>query len=584
LWLQRFRVISQVNPVKFKESTTSEGKPSEWTGQDLYLCQAKIQNIDDTIIQTQQEKQIRSMKSILSVMDRGRKMEMRKAMLLLFLVVTLILPACSTKPPLHPAQPVVWPTQGWQKSAPEEQGFDSDKLATALQTIQRNSINIHSLMIIRNDKVILDAYFYPYDGKTVHELASVTKSVLTTVVGIAADQGKLRLGSPMVSFFRDRKIANSSILKSLITVRDLASMSSGLDCTSDNEEQTMNEMGQSPDWVQFTIDLKAVYIPGRHYEYCSPGMHVLSAIIQEATGISTSEFARENLFEPLGISDFIWEEDPQGYSDGWAGLYLHPRDLAKIGYLMLHQGQWDGRQIVSSKWVEEASKLQKKTGQGSDYGYGWWIPKPAQFVEFVADGRGGQYIHVIPALNMVIVTTGGGFDWNEIVPLILPAMVDTANSLPANQTGVDHLNVALAAIALPTAPKTVTPLPELAETISGRTYAFEFSPLDIKTLQLEFKSPTEAHLIATFYNQPDEDLFIPLNGVYRMYPIGEHGLPMGLRGAWIDSQTFLFEYDEIANREAYSLKITFKGDQVSIHAQERTHVAGLDLVGTLQSP
>ncbi len=298
--------------------------------------------------------------------------------------------------------------------------------------------------------------------------------------------------------------------------------------------------------------------------------------------MKTSDYARQVLFEPLGITDFIWEEDPQGYSDGWAGLYLHPRDLAKIGYLMLHQGQWDGKQIVSSQWVSQATQMQKKTGMGSNYGYGWWIPSTGQFTEFVADGRGGQYIHVIPALNMVIVTTGGGFDWNEIVPLILPAMIDTEKPLPANSADLDQLKLHLASILKPPDSQALAPLPEMAKMISGKTYTFEFSPLDIKTLRLEFPGLAEAHLVATFYNQPDEDLWIGLDGVYRMYPIGEHKLPMGLRGKWQDSQTFLFEYDQIANREAYALTMKFDGNQVFINAKERTHITTLDLVGKTQ--
>jgi len=191
---------------------------------------------------------------------------MRKAFFLALMIAVLLIPACSaSKSPIFPPQPSYWPTQGWQTSTPEEQGFDSAWLAEGLLAMRDNQINIHSLMIIHNDKVILDAYLYPYSGETVHELASVTKSVITTLTG----------------------------------------MTSGLDCTSANDEQTLIEMGAAPDWVQFTLDLKVKHIPGTYFEYCSPGMHVLSAILQEATGMTASEFARLNLFGLLGITDFI---------------------------------------------------------------------------------------------------------------------------------------------------------------------------------------------------------------------------------------------------------------------------------------
>jgi CubicO group peptidase (beta-lactamase class C family) len=509
---------------------------------------------------------------------------MRKILPIILMLATLVIPACSPKSPVYSPSPSYWPTQGWHVSTPEEQGFDSAKLAEGLQAMRKNNINIHSLMLIHNDDVILDAYFYPYRGDTVHELASVTKSVITTLISIAADQGKLSLDDKMISFFPDRTIANRSFLKDQITVRQLTGMTSGLDCTSSNDEQTLTEMGAAPDWVKFTLDLRVKHIPGTHFEYCSPGMYLLSAIIQKATGLTASEFGRVQLFEPLGITDFIWESDPQGYADGWAGLYLHPRDIAKIGYLMLHQGQWEDMQIVSPEWVKEATQLQKKTGRGDNYGYGWWVPPPTQFIEFAAEGRGGQYIRVLPELDLIMVTTGGGFEWDDITPMLIPALVNPAESLPANPDGINQLNAALTDILQPPISQAVPSLPETARAISGKTYTFEFSPLDIKTIRFEFNNSTEAGLYATFYNQPDQDLMIPLNGVYRMYPIGEHTLPMGLRGKWIDSQTFLFEYDAIANNDAYTLEMHLDGDHVTIDAKERTHVATFTLEGTQQNP
>jgi hypothetical protein len=388
----------------------------------------------------------------------------------------------------------------------------------------------------------------------------------------------------MLSFFPDREIANNGFLKRFITVRHLTGMTSGLDCIAANDEQTLTEMGSAPDWVQFTLDLKVTHLPGTHFEYCSPGMHVLSAILQEATGMTAAEFARLNLFEPLGITEVIWEQDPQGYSDGWAGLYLHPRDVAKIGYLMLHQGQWDGQQIVSSQWVQEATQLESKTGQDDDYGYGWWIPPPTQFIEFAAEGRGGQYIRVLPELDLIVVTTGGGFEWNDIVPYLIPAMIDMAEPLLANPDGIDRLDDALADILQPLTPQALRSLPETAHAISGKTYAFEFSPLDLKTIRWDFDDSAQAHLFVTFYNQPDQDLLVPLDGSYRTYPIGEHSLPLSVRGAWLEEGTFLFEYDATANGEGYSLELHFDGDRVTVNSKERTHEAVLSIEGRVQNP
>jgi hypothetical protein len=147
---------------------------------------------------------------------------------------------------------------------------------------------------------------------------------------------------------------------------------------------------------------------------------------------------------------------------------------------------------------------------------------------------------------------------------------------------MDQLDAVLTAILQPPTPQAVPPLPQAAYSISGKTYAFELSPLDLKTIRWEFDDSTEAKLFATFYNQPDLELLIGMDGVYRMYPVGEHGLLMGMRGSWIDPQTFLFDYDTIANHDAYTLELHFDGDAVTINAKERTHSAGTTVEGKVQ--
>ncbi|HSR29202.1 MAG TPA: serine hydrolase domain-containing protein, partial [Anaerolineae bacterium] len=204
------------------------------------------------------------------------------AVVLAFIIVVVLL-ALVVIPWLRgaesPSAPAYWPTTGWQSSTPEAQGIDSDKLAQALLAMREQNVQIHSLLLIRNGYVVADATFYPYDGQTVHDMASVTKSVMTTLIGITVDQGKLDLDDPMLSFFPDRAIANLDGAKERITVRHLASMSSGLDCTREGDELTLQEMQASPDYVQFVLDRKVAWEPGSHFVYCSPAIHLLSPIL-----------------------------------------------------------------------------------------------------------------------------------------------------------------------------------------------------------------------------------------------------------------------------------------------------------------
>ncbi|MBP8293264.1 MAG: serine hydrolase, partial [Caldilineaceae bacterium] len=291
------------------------------------------------------------------------------------LFIALLVGSCTAFPQAARVAPAAasWPTHEWRSTAPEEQGIHSTKLADALLTMRERGIDIHSLLVIRNGQVLADATFYPYDGKTVHEVASVTKSIMTTLIGIAADQGTLSLDDPMLSFFPDHTVANRDARKEPITVRHLASMSSGLDCTAEGDEQTLKEMRVSPDWVQFALDRPVRWEPGEHFVYCSPAIHLLSPILEQATGMSALDFARRNLFEPLGIEEVVWLTDPQGFNRGSEGIYLHPRDMAKLGYLWLNGGAWDGKQIVSRQWMQDAIKEQLPAGGDDAYGYGFWV-------------------------------------------------------------------------------------------------------------------------------------------------------------------------------------------------------------------
>lgn len=490
------------------------------------------------------------------------------------LLVMLALAAC------QPA--VTWPAEGWPATTPESQGIDSAKLADALLTMRERGIMIHSLLVIRDGKALVDAYFYPYDGGTVHDLASVTKSVMTTLIAIAAEQGKLDLDAPMVSFFPERTIANLDAAKKKITVRHLASMSSGLDSVGfEQDEGTLMEMVDSANYVQFALDRKVTFEPGTHFSYDSPGMHLLSAILQEATGMTAQEFAQENLFGPLGITEVNWRADPQGYSHGWGDLYLHPHDAAKIGYLWLHGGMWDGKRIVSEKWVEASHQRLMDVGEDK-YGYGWWVDSESD--SYWAAGRGGQYIRVEPSVDALVIATGGGFDYEEIEPLLISTLVDPENPLPENPEGMKKLEDALVSIAQPPAATEVAALPEIAATISGNIYVFEPNPLGIDALRIEFDDSDEARLYLTLAGNEEPQLWpIGLDGVFRMSP-SDFGLPQGARGSWTEEGTFVMEVDSAANNDHAFYTIRFEDGRLLIGGQETAHELGTEVEGRLQEP
>lgn len=465
--------------------------------------------------------------------------------------------SCSPRPPL-----TRYPDQEWPTSTPEEQGLDSAKLAEGLLSIKKKDTPIHSLMMIRHGSVILDAKFYPYDGSTYHDVASVTKSVMTTLIGIAADQGKLDLDQPMVSFFPNRPIANRDERKERITVRHLVSNSSGLDCIGEGGEPTQAEMAATDDWVQFILDRKAVYEPGTHFAYCSPGMHLLSAILQEATGQTALEFARANLFGPLGITNVFWPIDPQGYNRGHGDLSLFPQDMARLGYLFLHEGRWEDRQIVSREWVQQATRQQiTPVGDDEGYGYGWWVSLPDEETQyFQAEGREGQRILVVPSLDVVIVTTGGGFEFDDIEPYIGAAIGDLKRPLPANPDGVARLQAAVAEVAQPPAAQPAPALPQIASAISGKTFTFGPNLLKLRAVRLTFETPGEATYRMDLGNESEpRQVGVGLDGRYRP---GQAGRPAIARGQWLDDQTFAIEYSEGPGLNSFKFLLRFADDRL----------------------
>ncbi len=479
------------------------------------------------------------------------------ALLAFFIVPRLLEPARSTAPDY-------WPTEGWQTTLPEAQGIDSSKFADLLLDIRQRGVKIHSLLVVRDGYLAADATFYPYDGQTIHDAASVTKSVMTTLIGIAVDQGKLDLDDKMVSFFPDREIANLDSRKEAITIRHLVSMTSGLQCARDGTEGDSSiAMQRSPDFMQYVLDLPMAYEPGSQFVYCSPAMALLSPILQQATGMTTLEFAQQYLFEPLGIREVLWETDPQGYYHGWGDLSLHPHDMAKIGLLFLQQGRWEDEQIVSRNWVKQARVAQSETPEDEDpYGYGWWISPDLEGV-YRADGRNGQYIFILPGWNMVVVATGGGFDMGEIGEQLLAALPGMEGRLPANPAGVARLQEAIAAVAEPPAAGAVSPLPEIAQAISGRTFVFEPNPVGLEAITFEFDGSAEAAGRVKAAGKPMAEAPIGLDGVYRFY-FDDVGRQVAVRGSWTDPQTFVLEHNGVTSNDQLVLQFRFQDDRVEV--------------------
>jgi len=330
-----------------------------------------------------------------------------------------------------------WPTSGWQTSTPESQGMDSSVLKTMLETVQTQNYNIDSITVIRNGYLVLDASLFPYRQDSKHIIHSCTKSIVSILIGIAIDQDFIEgIQTPVLEFFPDRTVSNLDPDKKSLTLENLLTMTSGLECRDSYlyRWSGLNEMRGSDDWVQFMLNLPMEAAPGTKFEYCNGASFLLSAIITETTGMSSNEFAEINLFNPLGISDLSWPINPQGINIGWGELRMLPQDMAKIGYLYLNGGEWDGEQIVPTTWVEDSTRKYISATLEDGYGYQWWVDNSGVYL---ALGYAGQFIFVVPEKELVVVFTSDLSDSDFYTPqnllndYIIPAAV-SPDPLPEN--------------------------------------------------------------------------------------------------------------------------------------------------------
>lgn len=480
----------------------------------------------------------------------------------------LVAAACRTPPPPAPPPPAYWPTQGWRTSVPEAQGVDSEQLAQVVDLVRERGLAVDSLLIVRHGYVVLDAYFYPYSPGRLHDLASVTKSVTATLAAIAIEAGLIGgFDTPVATLLPEA--ASGDARKARITIRDLLSMSSGLQCGYAPGEAELRAMLDAPDWSRFVLDLPMATEPGRAFAYCSGNSHLLSALISRRAGTSALEFARARLFAPLGIRDAVWPVDPQGLNRGWGDLRLHPRDLAKLGFLYLHRGRWEDRQIVSADWVERATRAQRRVpAYDADYGLGWWVLKPPYAGLYEARGRGGQFVTVVPAGDVVAVFTGGFYDRSQLAPLLMAA-IQADQPLPDNPAGRAHLERSLAAAARAPAPLAVPALPARAREISGRIWRFDPNPPALESFVLRFNPTAEARL--TLVTRAGRfDMPVGLDGVYRFSEVSPSGQAAGLKGTWLSEREFVLRYDEIAGPNSFLLHLDFAGDDIRVRLDDPT--------------
>ena len=274
--------------------------------------------------------------------------------------------------------------------------------------------NLRCLVVFKNDHIAKEKYFIG-DSLTTHDVRSVTKSVMATLVGIAIDKGYISNEDITIGNYLQPYYSSIDSIKASITIRDLLTMSSGISGNELLDISAYLNWFNAPNQIVYTLTRPMESEPGESFAYNPGTAHLVSAILTQATEMTTKQFAKQYLFQPLAIEDHYWPTDKQGITDGTAGLNLTPYDMLKIGRLYLNRGIYNDTQVVSENWVNKTSSFKISTEGiepfGPAYGYLWWIGDINSHDYFFANGYGGQFIVVVPDINLIIVATN---NWSGI--------------------------------------------------------------------------------------------------------------------------------------------------------------------------
>lgn len=467
----------------------------------------------------------------------------------------------------------VWPTSAWQVSTPEEQGMSSLAVARLIDDV--STYKQDSLLIVRNGKIVADAYYAPYVAGIRHDLRSVTKSFMATLIGVLVQQGKLEsVDRPMLEFFAERTIANLDDRKKAITVQHLLDMTSGIAWVERayTPDETIIQMYKSPDPTGFVLDQPMSDPPGEKFSYKGGDPYLLSTLINKLTGENALDFARKELFAPLGITDVRWAPiDRQGVVTGEAGMRLTPHDMAKLGYLYLRDGIWDGKRIVPAVWIERARNGNVATRFGK-YANLWWSAPDRD--AFMALGRHGQAVVVLPKLDVVAVLTGVVPDSEKRypMPMLIDHIVAAAKSdkpLPPDPEAAAALSASLLKAAAEKATP-VGPPSDLADTVSDKTWRFKNNELRVRAVRLNLAGANPTFEL-TIHPVKEGGSNIDLSE-----PIGLDGRSRGKtapyafvvnKGSWQDARTFVLERRFLGDGVAVFWTFKFEEGQLNLRFQ-----------------
>ena len=458
-------------------------------------------------------------------------------------------------------------------SSPEQQGISSLVLDSLMLFIKNKNPNIHHLTIIRNNRTVLDADIYPYSSQYLHDLASVTKSFTSLLVGIAIDKGFIKdENETVLKFFPEISVRNQQL--NSLTIKNLLTMRSGFDCSAEDGEKALSNMRKMNDWVNFIFSLPMTASPGDKFSYCSCNSYLLGEIIYRTAKLIPHDFAKKYLFKPLQIEDTKWLTNYKGMNNGWGDLFLYPADMVKIGKMVLDKGRWQGKQVISKQWIKKSLTTLSKLPDDKGYGYSWWTNDKGGFYE--AAGRGRQIISVIPSKNMVVTMLGGEFDAGIIGKYIFES-IKSDKPLANNSSDYNKLKTTIREVGLAPLPKSVEINNNMIEGLNKRTIVFEKNISEIDSLQFDFISKEKGTV--TFYKNGLKENY-PFLLSTNNYALGFDStlqLPVALQANLKNENEFVLHFNQLCRINNFYFGFLINGSNIMTIMEETSNFIKIDI-------
>ena len=337
-----------------------------------------------------------------------------------------------------------WPTKEWQTADPASVGIDAGKFSDLERLLITQYKTVDGIVVVRNGYLVFERYNNGYGPQEPHNVASVTKSFISALIGIAIDAGYIEsIDQKVLEFFPEYVPDGNDVQKQAITIRHLLTMTAPFAWrTKVMGYEPLDRLRRQHDWVVFILDLLGRNGQPGEFQYSSVGVHLLSAIITRITGTCAREFANEHLFRSIGIKEIPnnemnsfmlddvfgkdvkgWISDPGGNTIGGWGMTITPRDMVRFGFLYLNHGSWENEQVISKSWVDEST-----APNANDYGYLWWLKEKDNVFTYSAAGYGGNHIYCVPGKDLVVAVTSklaakSRDRWLLMDKYILPAVI-----------------------------------------------------------------------------------------------------------------------------------------------------------------